>query len=187
MTERCIKILDTCPQWEVACPASCQPIFQGEKASIVALIFDPMHLSRVWVRYYHHTPAVHFVLMKILSVGPFMSQLVKNSNEESVKQQTLCPIKPGATQIAQHQFKTVYSVHDEYPLLQHTIFLQQYRVHNLLLNVFVIEKYGPFAERLRRASIDVIPVNQRDRDGGEQTTLQKQRVFLGGMYVWGVN
>ena len=30
-------------------------------------------------------------------------------------------------------------VHDDHPLLRHTIFLQQYRVHNLLLDVFGIE------------------------------------------------
>ena len=38
------------------------------------------------------------------------TQLVKNNNEESVKQQTLCQIKPRDIQIAQHQFnsKTVY-------------------------------------------------------------------------------
>ena len=35
--------------------------------------------------------------------------------------------------------------------------------------------------------MSMIWVTQRDRDGGEQAALTKQRVSLGGVYVWGVN
>jgi len=38
----------------------------------------------------------------------------------------------------------------------------------------------------RSASIDIIRVTRRDRDGGEQTALKKQRVSFRGMHVWGV-
>jgi len=39
----------------------------------------------------------------------------------------------------------------------------------------------------RSASIDKIWVTRRDRDGGEQTALKKQRVSLRSVYVWDVN
>jgi len=39
----------------------------------------------------------------------------------------------------------------------------------------------------RSASIDIIRVTRRDRGGGEQKALEKQRVSLRGVYVWGVN
>jgi len=39
----------------------------------------------------------------------------------------------------------------------------------------------------RSASIDIIRVTRRDRYGGEQTALKKQRVSLRGVYVWGIN
>jgi len=37
----------------------------------------------------------------------------------------------------------------------------------------------------RSASVEMIQVIRRDRDGGEKTTLTKQSL-LEGMYMWGV-
>jgi len=36
-------------------------------------------------------------------------------------------------------------------------------------------------------SINIIRVTRRDREGGEQIALKKQRVYLRGVYAWGVN
>jgi len=39
----------------------------------------------------------------------------------------------------------------------------------------------------RSAFIDITRFTPRDRDGGKQTALKKQRISLRGVYVWGVN
>ena len=39
----------------------------------------------------------------------------------------------------------------------------------------------------RSMPIDIIRVTRRDRDGGEQTALKKQRVSSRGVYMWSVN
>jgi len=39
----------------------------------------------------------------------------------------------------------------------------------------------------RSASVDIIRVARRDRDGGEQTALKKKKVLLRIVHVWGVN
>ena len=41
--------------------------------------------------------------------------------------------------------------------------------------------------RTRSAFIDIIRVTGRDRDGGEQTALEKQKVSHRGVWMWGVN
>ena len=83
-------------------------------------------------------------------------------------------------------FQSLPDFHDDCALRGHTIFLQQQRVHNFLLIVSVIEKQCPCG-CMTNASIDIILITRRDRVCGEQTTTEKQRVSLTGVYVWGVN
>jgi len=62
------------------------------------------------------------------------------------------------------------------------------RIRRIVLAIIGSEMCGFSLKPLKRsASIDIIRVTQRDRDGGEQAALTKQRVSLGGVYVWGVN
>ena len=58
------------------------------------------------------------------------------------------------------------------------------RMRRIILPIVLV--YSPRSLK-RSASIDIIRVTWRDRDGGEQTALKQQRVSLRSVYVWEFN
>jgi len=68
--------------------------------------------------------------------------------------------------------------------LRHTVFFQREELYSRSLAPSRVN----WPKLLKRsASIDIIRVTRRDRDGAEQTVLKKQRVSSRGVHVWDVN